>query len=359
MEASLEGNSSNGSFSQSQKDLILTIMSSIGLLSFCTCVFTIGLVFYLRLHRHFIYRLSMYQVVSSMLLSVDNILVIFLTTYFERFVTLQRIVCLLTAVLKTYFVWINLLLTIVLTLHFFLLAVCFKNFKKLEIFYVLNSVIFPLFFVWVPFINNNYGKVGAFCWIRSETDDGQSNKEGVIEQYTLLYGPCYLFLIIAIIVSILVVALLIWRGNCGRGVSNEEEPLIGWTRTKHKNALIELTPLLSYPIIFFVFNLFVIGRRIYDYIVPNANFKLALAHAVIMTSWGVLSSIALLSHMIVIRYVRKRKGRELSNRRERTNNVCTGENKTVRYTANSEVSTYARTQYLIPAESVVDRNFEN
>ena len=53
------------------------------------------------------------------------------------------------------------------------------------------SIITPLLFVWIPFINDTYCQTGAWCWITNWKRD-QADKKltiGEIEQYSLLYGP--------------------------------------------------------------------------------------------------------------------------------------------------------------------------
>ena len=294
----------------------------------------------------------MYQVISSTLLSLDNTLVITLISKLGKFDSFQDAMCKMTAVMKTYFVWINLLFTVFLTLHFFFYAVFLKDIRRYEVFYIFFSVISPLLFVWVPFTTETYGKVGAFCWIINQKDDGSNHKNGVIEQYTLLYGPCYLFLTVCIILAVIVVLALTCKGCGGPKDKDDREPLVD-QKQKHKKAVIELLPLLAYPVIFFCFNLFVIGRRIHDIKGSNPNFQLALAHAFIMTSWGILSSAALLTHIIAMRCIKKSRRHEPDDIHLRT-----GENRTNKYTKYTEITTYAKTEHFIPEESEVDRNIE-
>lgn len=261
-----------------------------------------------------------------MMLSVDNSLVITLSSYVDNFGTFQKVMCLLTAFLKTYFVWVNLLLTVFLIFHFFFFAVLLKDIRRYEVIYVMFSVIFPMLFVWVPFINNNYGPVGNYCWIKNKNSDGTKYQEGLIEQYTLLYGPVGLFLIICIPVAFIVTLVLAWKGCCQK-ISDDNEPLINRHYKQHKKALMELLPLLAYPAIFFCFNAFIIGRRVYDYVSPVVNYKLALGQAYFLTLWGILTSAALLFHIVVHFSVKIRTQTSHIEREPRT-----GENRTVNYT---------------------------
>ena len=85
----------------------------------------------------------------------------------------------------------KLLFTLCLVFHLFCLAVCLKNFVKLEVIYILLSVLFPLLHVWIPFIHNSYGIENAWCWIWNWNDNCPNSKykERIIEQFVLWYGP--------------------------------------------------------------------------------------------------------------------------------------------------------------------------
>ena len=293
----------NHTTTQNQEDLILIIMASVGLWSFCICGLAMGLVFYLRLHKHFVYRLALYQVISSMLISVNDMISITLSSYvLKQDETFHYVLCLITGFLLTYFIWLKLIFTITLTMHLFLLAICLKDLKHFEIQSVLFSVLFPLLFVWVPFTTNDYGPAGGWCWIKDQNSDCSHNKDGEIEQYTIYYGPSYLGLTFTIFAAVTVLFVLLWRvccQQCGRNNrSYETEPLLAQRNIKHKKALIEVIPLLSYPAIFFFFNTFAMAHRIFNALSKYSSYELTLTHAFVNALWGTLSSFALLIHIL-------------------------------------------------------------
>ena len=345
----------NHSFTEHQKDTVLIVMSSLGFMSFSACILTICLVFSLKLHRHFLYRLAMYQVASSMLVSLDDILVITLTSYVSgEHSAFHHVMCQLTGFLLTYFIWMKLLFTSSLIVHLFSLAVCLKNLKHLEIGYVLFSALFPLLFAWVPFINDGYGSAGGWCWIKARNSDCSQYKEGIIEQYTLWYGPCYLFLATTIIAAVIVFLVLIFRG-CGNNRSLESESLLNQSNRKNRKALIEVLPLLAYPTIFFFFNLFAIAHRTYNALSSKRNYELAITHACVNALWGVLSSLALLIHMLLARYLKKRAWFNSFNIPDQSQPQHTGADNINNYTSYAEVTTYAKSNYSIPGESEIDK----
>ena len=51
------------------------------------------------------------------------------------------------------------------------------------------SLLVPLPIACVPFITHTYGLAGAWCWIKATDADCSKSEAGVIEQFTLWYGP--------------------------------------------------------------------------------------------------------------------------------------------------------------------------
>ena len=351
--------SCNHTISQSQRDAILIVMASVGAVSFCMCLLATKIVWCLKLYKYFIYRLAMYQVLSSMLISIDDSLVITLSSYvLQQNEQFHHVMCLLTGFLLTYFIWIKLLFTTILAFHLFSLAVCLTDLKYLEVCYVLFAILVPLTFTWIPFIGGNYGPAGGWCWIKDRNEDCSRNKEGILEQYVLFYGPWYLCLVLGVISAIIVLFVLMWKGYCRRNQdseSNEITPLLKQNNAQHKKALIEVMPLLAYSAIFFFFNIFAITHRIYNALNEQPNFVLAMMHSFVNAAWGTLSSIALILHIIISRCIDQRiKFRSA----DQTLPVHTGSNQIGLYTSYTEVTTHAQTCYIVPTESEVDRDTE-
>ena len=335
----------NNTFTQEQKNHILMALSGTGLVSFIMCVITVSLVFWLRLHKHFIYRLAMYQVISSLFFSIAEILSLTLLNYNGD--TFDQISCKIDAFLIEYLLWVKLLFTICLSFHFFGLAVCLKDFRKFELAYVLFSIICPLLFTWIPFIHNSYDIAGAWCWIRNWKDNCATRHyiEGITEQFVLWYGPLFFFLTITVIGVFIMVAVLAWRA-CKKNTSNSENEalLMNQQRSQHKKALKELLPLLAYPVLFYVLCLFPLINRIYDAISNNGNYFLAIAQCVTNASWGFFSSLALLAHLFLIRSQKK-------NREQAVHTLPSTNDGTIVYT---NCSTMYRTRYSIVGESEID-----
>ena len=79
---------------------------------------------------------------------------------------------------------------------------------NLDAFYLFFSWILPLIIACIPFVHNNYGLSGPWCWIRLYNDDCSWNKEGMIEVYGTVYGELILgqslndFVLVVVVVTL-------------------------------------------------------------------------------------------------------------------------------------------------------------
>ena len=343
-------NNCNVSFSNEQKTHLLIAIMSSGAVSTVMCSIAVLLVMCLKLYKYFVYRLALYQVVSCLFFSVAEALQMININYVED--TYHINACRATAFLVTYTVWVKLLLTLCLVFHIFCLAVCLKNLKNLEIAYILVSVLFPCLIVWIPFIHNFYDLAGAWCWIRDWNNDCPSEKEivGIIEQFTLWYGPLFVSLTLCLIAVIIIIIILIWKAYLSYKIKSEQPLLLKEYPNKTLVALKELLPLLAYPIIFFVLALFPIIDRVYGAISPHGSYSLLLAHALTEASWGTFSALALLGHVLLRRNLRHQTAAPPSFTRNKI------EGSTAVYTKETVASTNALSTYTLHDEESESEN---
>ena len=337
----------NNTFTKDQKNYILIAWSGTGMLSLIMCLIAVSLVFCMRLYKNFTYRLAMYQILSSLCLSAAEALFLTLLNYDDD----MYYACKTIAFLMECFQWIKLLFTICLIFHLFCLAVCLKNFRRLEKGYVLFSTLFPLLYSWIPFTHNNSFDVApACCWIKDWKEDCATQKyfEGVIEQFVLWYGPLFISLTITVVAVFIILIVLAQRAYAHK--NQESECLIeNHERNQNKKAIKELLPLLAYPVIFYVLSLIPLIDRIYSAISCNANFGWALGHALSQALWGFFSSWALIIHILVMRKLKKK-----SRVQFKEQPITSVANIGVMYTTYTEGSTNAGTKYSIPFESDID-----
>ena len=337
----------NNTFTKDQRNEVLIAKGATGLLTLTMCLITVSFVCFLRLHKYFTYRLALYQISSSLCLGIVELSFLTLLNY-DGHIYHYQIECKTTAFLLEYFVWIKLLFTLCLVFHLFCLAVCLKNFQKLEIGYVLFSILFPLLYTWIPFIHNSFGVAGAWCWIKDWKDDCATQKylEGIIEQFVLWYIPLFISLTLSVVAVFIILIVLARRAYTHK--SSENEYLIeNHERNRNKKAIKEILPLLVYPVIFYFLILFPIINRVYSAISYKASFGLALAHSFTESSWGFFSSWALIIHILVMRQFKKK--RRVQMMEQHTNNVNsvydTGNDTSTAY------STFPTSTYPITAES--------
>ena len=163
--------------------------------------------------------------------------------------------------------------------------------------------IVPLLYSWIPFIHNSFEVAGVWCWIRDWKDDCATEKylERIIEQFALWYGPLFISLTISVAAVLIILIVLTQRAYAHRNL--KIECLVeNHKQNQNKQAIKELLPLSTYPVIFYVFTLFSLSDRIYSSISSNASFELALVHSITTSLWGFCSSLALI---LVIRQLKR------------------------------------------------------
>ena len=338
----------NVSFTIRQRNHLLVAMASSGAVSSVMCSIAILLVLYLKMYKYFVYRLALYQVFSSLFFSLSEVIVLMMTNYTSDN-KYYIIACRTTAFLVQYTMGVKLLFTLCLMFHLFNLAVCLKNLQSFEIAYIIVSIFFPLLVDWIPFVHDFYDLAGPWCWIRDWNNDCPSQKDmiGIIEQFSLWYGPLFISLTLCLIAVVIILFVLVKRAYVSR--SNESELLLV-QESRNKTALKEILPLLAYPIIFFVLALFPLIDRIYGAISPHGSFNLLLIHALSEASWGSFSALALLVHVCLRHKLRHQISTQPAH--IQMDIECN----TVVYTSSSVASTNAVSEYLMPRESENDEN---
>ena len=218
--------------------------------SFCgagtvLCAASIILAVSLKLHRQLIYRLAIYQVASALAYGITCILDAIQLPIITYAGSVYRPLCLANAFLNVYVFSLKLVFTFVLTVHLFFFAVCYKNLKKLEVYYVTFALLIPAILAAVPFITNTYGEQfhqSPWCWIQETYNCSRNiNKAGIIEAFVLVYGPIVFICSAVLILIIVMLIVLMCRSFSKSKVSK-----------KNRVAMKQMLPLLSYPIIFSV-----------------------------------------------------------------------------------------------------------
>ena len=342
-------NNCSKSFTNEQKTHLLVAIVSSGIVSSVMCFIAISMVLYWKLYKYFVYRLALYQVLAALIYSMTETLVLMNINYTKDAFHVNA--CMIAAFIFVYIMWIKLLFTLCLVFHIFCLAVCLKNLQKFEFIYIIVCVLFPSVYCWIPFIHSSYGLTNTWCWIRDWKDDCsmEKNKEGIIEQFTLWYGPLMLSLPISFLAVIMIMSVLAKRAYSNDTTTPETEPLTNNQRS-NKTVLKQLLPLLAYPVIFFALALFPLVDRIYEAISPYSSYPVVLVHSISNAMWGFFCGVTLLIHVLLLH---KKKG----THKQKAIETNLKEAETAVYTTYTDASTGAVTYASMPGESDIELDY--
>ena len=303
---------------------ILLSMSSVGAAAIVVCFVALIMALKFKLHKFFIHRLAIYQVLSATLYSIVCVMeVIFINYRYDdddyRYDNAYHIPCIIEGFMLEYTLWIKLMFTFCLTFHLFCLSVCHVKFARLEMFYVLSSVFGPLLFIWIPFVSISYhdkpsgiiyGRAGAWCWIRNwkiNNDTLHHLIPGVIEQYVLLYGPAISGLILCGVAVLVIAVVLTCRAYnckcCRRDNDNESQPLLlnDDDLMKRRKILREILPLIIYPILSFMFYIPAFTNRLIGSKESNPNQMSFMWSGISLPLVGLLAGVSLIVHILILK----------------------------------------------------------
>ena len=125
----VESSMGNSSGETSSSHAVIAATNSVSVL---VCLLAAILVLVLKLHKKLVYRLALYQVLSSLLLATVTALQVIFINYNESQTVYLR-VCTAVAWFMVYSQWMKLLFTMWVTFHLFCFAVLHKNLQKLEV----------------------------------------------------------------------------------------------------------------------------------------------------------------------------------------------------------------------------------
>ena len=271
--------------SSSERDSA-TIFCILNASSALVCLLAAILVFALKLYSKLVYRLALYQVLASFLFAMLETIEI-ISFYMHR-------LCDALAYLIVYSQWMKLLFTMWVAFHLFCLAELHKNLKKLEVLYVVTSLLVPALIAAVPLVTHTYGVSPLGCYIYSTNNTDQHI--AFIERFTLWDAPAMTILVAASIAMIVVIIKFARAVSCRR---SEYEP-IAEGGDQYWKALTQLIPLAAFPMLFF---LFVIPEFVYGFSaqLPTLSKGMELTAAVFISMWGMSSGTAVVAHITVVR----------------------------------------------------------
>ena len=263
---------------------VITVTNSV---SVVVCVLAAILVLILKLYKKLVYRLALYQVLASLALATIVLLQGVLSDYsYGR-------VCIAMGWFLLYADWMKLLFTMWVTFHLFCFAVLDKNLKKLEVLYVVTSLLLPAVIACIPLITHSYGRSqdGTACYIYA------FHYAASIEKFALWDVPAMIFLLATSTAMVVMVIKLTGR-VCLRA---RYEPITDGDR--FWKAVKQLLPLAAFPILFFFFEIPVFIFHVYTVATSSTpNMALEISKSVFISLWSMTSGGTLLIHIFVVKW---------------------------------------------------------
>ena len=209
-------------------------------------------------------------------------------------------ICTSIGFLAVYADGMKLLFTMWMTFHLFCFAVLQKNLKKLEVLYVVTSLLVPALIAAVPLVTHTYGlsSDGNTCYIYANTT------VAFIERLVLWDGPAMFLLIAAstaMVVMVIKLAGHVYRRSKYQRITDGDQ---------FTKALKQLLPLAAFPILFFIFEIPMFLFHVYNYTAqhPIPNEGMIIAHVIFFSLWSTASGATVIIHISVARICdRKRK----------------------------------------------------
>ena len=258
------------------------------------CLLAAILVLALKLHKKVVYRLALYQVLAAFALGlVVELSQISMVRLQENPEAYNR-ACIALAFFGMYSQWVKLIFTVWVSFHLFYFAVFHKNLKRFEALYIVTSLLLPAVIAVIPLITSSYGYSPVDgCYIPVYDDNGTKILVGAVETFVLWDAPAMIMLVI-ISAAMVVMVIKLTRNLCWR---SKYEPIT--ENDQYWNALKQLLPLATFPIVFFLFIIPVVIYDIYySFLTPTPNRNLTLSSYVFVSLWSVASGIALTVHIV-------------------------------------------------------------
>ena len=284
-------------------DIPFTVINGASLL---VCLLAAVLVFGLKLYKKLVYRLSLYQVLASLAFSTVQTLQIIFIGY-DNNPQVYAGVCTAIGWFGMYTRWVKVLFTMWVAFHLFCFAVLHKNLTKLEVLYVVTSLLIPAVIAMVPLTTHTYGlsPLQSYCSVYSSNGTDHAH----IQLYVRLaiwdiymYIPAMIILIVSSAAMVVMVIHLAYK-TCWK---SRYEPIT--EGDQFQKAVKQLLPLAAFPILFFVF---VLPQVIFHIVAdksPTPPKALQISAFVFISLWSMASGITLIIHLCVsLQYTRRKR----------------------------------------------------
>ena len=278
---------------------VLIACCSIGAVSALICVLAIALIVIFRMYKLLKNRIILYLLVAVLFYCLATVFLI-LALWQNYWKGEHYKWCVAEGFFMEYSALVMLFSTLIVTVHLTFMVLFYRYYQKitkrtwctctvLDVIYLLFSWILPLMIAWIPFVHNNYGLSGSWCWIRLYNDGCSWNKEGMREVYGTFYGELVLGLALNNI-ALFVVVVTLCKHSCCNTLSSDI-----------CKALKQTLPLIFFPIIYQVLSWIALANRIYQS-AHNGKYvkELFFAHAVTAAGRGFFAGLFVIIYLVII-----------------------------------------------------------
>ena len=285
-----EGSSSGGcpNYNTTEFKAIAAVNSALGGVSLLACLLVIGLIFLFKKYLFFTQRLILYLTIAA---AMNTLSMLTQAAVYYPHTDAFYGYCKWSGFFQQVAGWAQVLAITCITIDLFIRAVLTRQTSHplIEGLYIFIIFVFPFLFNWIPFINDTYGPSGPWCWIKTAEQDEENcpeNGYGRVLSMALWYGPIYPLLLI-LTVTYIIILISIWHRR--HRYEGKYDP---GSQIRRKLMLSEVHPLLWYPLIFFVIEVFPLINRIYNIVSPKEdNMVFWWLHALVIPLEGGLIAV--------------------------------------------------------------------
>ncbi|KAI6656474.1 Cyclic AMP receptor-like protein A-like isoform X2 [Oopsacas minuta] len=241
--------------------ILINVRRSLGIVSIIGTIFVILLIFLLKRYTLLVQRLILYLTISALFDGIGYTI--------GKYDLTEGFFCTFQGAWLQFFDWMVVVWMCNITANLTWNVVFMRPTNRwFEVFYLSVSFVVPLFFACLPFINDSYGPAGLWCWIDNET---------VLEKvfrFVTWYIPTYIIVFLMFAVYLMIICRVTMH-------IRSYDPTNPYSSIQRELLKKEIYPLMKYPCVYLLLNLFPLVNRIQDAIVPkHPIFILALLQAV-------------------------------------------------------------------------------
>ena len=234
----------------------VTIISTIvAALSAIACFFVIFGIVYSKKYLFFTQRLILYLGIAASLYATAEILRLH-SIFFDTEEDWQSKLCEVSGFLEQFTAWCQLLAVSFITLNVLVQIVSGRTLERVEPLIVVTIFLFPISFNWIPFINDTYGRAGAWCWIRDINEDCSVTEFGQYLRFALWFVPLYTILFLLVLCFFVILCKI--RSHNRRWEGRYDPDAVQQREMMRR----EVWPLLWYPAFFILLNIFPLANRV-------------------------------------------------------------------------------------------------